>query len=86
MHVLTLGEKPKFSTMVLITFQLHFEVENITSNYKMFFKLKMIFSIAYQNSWQCWVKPTTHSKPTYMCWFFNQHWGDKILVERDKPF
>jgi hypothetical protein len=33
----TLGEKPRFSTMVLITFQLHFEVENVTSNCKMVF-------------------------------------------------
>jgi len=30
---LSLGKKPRFSTM----FQLHFEVENITSNCKMFF-------------------------------------------------
>jgi hypothetical protein len=42
----TLGEKLGFSTMVSITFQLHFEVENVISNYEMF------FSIAYQNSWQ----------------------------------
>ncbi len=32
-----LGEKPWFSTMVSTTFQLYFEVENVTSNYKMFF-------------------------------------------------
>jgi hypothetical protein len=29
----SLGEKPWFSTMVLTTFQLHFEVENVISNY-----------------------------------------------------
>ncbi len=33
----SLGEKLGFLTMVLTTFQLHFEVENVTSNYKMFF-------------------------------------------------
>jgi len=33
----SLGEKPRLLTMVLITFQLHFEVENVTSNCKMFF-------------------------------------------------
>ncbi len=53
---------------------------------KCFLKFKMMFSIAYQNSWQCWVKPTTQLKPTYKCQFFNQHWGDKILVESKRPF
>jgi hypothetical protein len=53
---------------------------------KCFFQLKMTFSTIYQNSWQCWVEPTTHLKPTYMCQFFNQHWGDKILVKSDGPF
>jgi hypothetical protein len=33
----SLGEKPQFLTMVLIMFQLHFGVENVISNYKMFF-------------------------------------------------
>jgi hypothetical protein len=33
----TLGEKLGFSTMVSNMFQLHFEVENVASNYKMFF-------------------------------------------------
>jgi flagellar assembly factor FliW len=28
-----LGEKPGFSTMVSIMFQLHFEIENVTPNY-----------------------------------------------------
>ncbi len=46
----SLGEKPEFSTMVSFTFQLHLEVENITSNCKMFFQLKMTFSTTYQNS------------------------------------
>ncbi len=53
---------------------------------KCFFQLKMTFSIAYQNSWQCRIEPTTQSKPTYTCQFFNQHWSDKILVENDEPF
>jgi hypothetical protein len=78
----SLGEKPGFST----TFQLHFEVENVTSNCNLKKKLKMTFSIAYQNSQQCWVEPTTQSKPSYTCQFFNQHWGDKILVESNKLF
>ncbi len=49
----TLGEKLGFSTVVLTTFQLYFEVENVISNCKLF------FSTAYQNSWQFWVEPTT---------------------------
>ncbi len=32
-----LGKKLGFSTMVSTLFQLHFEVENIISNYRMFF-------------------------------------------------
>jgi len=47
---MSLGEKLRFSTMVSITFQLHFEIENITFNCKFFFQLKMTFSITYQNS------------------------------------
>jgi hypothetical protein len=48
--ILTLREKLGFSTMVTTMFQLHFEVENVTSNCKMFFQLKMTFSTSYQNS------------------------------------
>ncbi len=36
-NVYPIGEKPRFSTMILTMFQLHFEVENVPSNYKMFF-------------------------------------------------
>jgi hypothetical protein len=54
--------------------------------FKCFFQLKMTFSTAYHNSWQYWIKLTTQSKHTCTCQFFNQHWGDKILVENDTPF
>jgi hypothetical protein len=36
-HAQTLGQKLGFSTMVSTLFQLHFEVENVISNCKMFF-------------------------------------------------
>ncbi len=39
---LSLGKKLRFSTIVLTTFQLHFEAENVTSNYKMFFSTQNV--------------------------------------------
>jgi cysteine sulfinate desulfinase/cysteine desulfurase-like protein len=41
--VKSLGEKSRFATMVSTTFELHFEVENVTSNYKMCFSIQNDF-------------------------------------------
>ncbi len=39
-YLISLGEKPHFSTMFSTTSQLSFIVESITFNYKMFFAIQ----------------------------------------------
>jgi hypothetical protein len=79
----SLGEKSGFQ----LWFQLNFEAKNVISNYEMFFfNLKWCFQLLTKIVDNVESKPTTDSKPTYTCEFFNQHWNDKILVGSDKPF
>jgi hypothetical protein len=68
-----------FST-IIYSWKHHFQLQNVFCN------SKMMLSINFQNSWQCWVDLTTQLKIMYTCQFVGYCWNDNILVENNIHF